>query len=517
MRYWHLYIILIILNLNYAYAQDNCFNIKEIKLVGASSLVKKKGHKIIRQYEGLCLSGKDIALLIRKLSNHYTQIGYITTRIQVKPQNLTQGSLILYVREGTIEEVMMLDSAQKLTPFLPLKKQKILSLRDIEQAYDHYGRLKSNNVNIDIKPGSKKNTSKIIIDNKKEKIWHIRSGIDNSGSKQKGKTIASNSFAIDNVFGFNESYNISLKKSLADPGERGSDTKSASFSIPFDYNEASFNYNIHKDYDKLYEKGVMYLNRGYSEIYNAGLNRIIHRNGKSKTIGTINCGKEIYENYLDQIKTNISSYKINKFNVGISHQNSIGSNIVSLGFNYTFGTNRAFYNKFEDKAVPDKQFEKVNFDASIIHFLPLYVNSRASQFRVNVFGQYSKDMLVASEKFSLGGKNTVRGFQDYSESGENGIVMRNEFVTYPKFIPMQDSAIGSHLFGDFSVFAAFDMGAVRCQQEQGKTRNFMSGFAAGVRNSEGLLDMEFVVAKPLKAPGKFKNRAVFYFNVGVNL
>ena len=118
---------------------------------------------------------------------------------------------------------------------IPLKKSKILSLRDIEQTYDNYSRVKSNNVNITIKPGEKQGASRILIVNKPKKKWHVKAGIDNSGSKHKGEILSYTNLTVENFLGLNETYMFSTKSSVDDPEIRYSNSKSFHFSLPFEY------------------------------------------------------------------------------------------------------------------------------------------------------------------------------------------------------------------------------------------------------------------------------------------
>ena len=111
--------------------------------------------------------------------------------------------------------------------------------------------------------------------------------------------------------------------------------------------------------------------------------------------------------------------------------------------------NKGFYSKFGNIAVPSRQFNKINLNASWFKPTPIIIAHRNVQFRSMFSAQYSPNMLVSSEKFSLGGLSSVRGFKEYRENADNALLLRNELVV---FLPQQESKIYQKFFGDFSTF-----------------------------------------------------------------
>ncbi|CAM9303350.1 unnamed protein product, partial [Choristocarpus tenellus] len=80
---------------------------------------------------------------------------YITTRVILPEQDISSSNLQLEVVDGYVEDVDIANKNKLIPPFIPLKPNKALSLCDIEQTYDHYSRVSSNDVKITIQPGEK--------------------------------------------------------------------------------------------------------------------------------------------------------------------------------------------------------------------------------------------------------------------------------------------------------------------------------------------------------------------------
>ena len=118
---------------NNIWAANQCIPINNIKIDSANKYIERKVNKITQEYIGKCTDIRDIKNIIRKITNLYVDLGYITTRILLPEQDLSSGTLILNVVEGYIEAIDINNKHKLIPAFIPLKVNKTLSLRDIEQ------------------------------------------------------------------------------------------------------------------------------------------------------------------------------------------------------------------------------------------------------------------------------------------------------------------------------------------------------------------------------------------------
>jgi hemolysin activation/secretion protein len=133
---------------------------------------------------------------------------------------------------------------------------------------------------------------------------------------------------------------------------------------------------------------------------------------------------------------------------------------------------------------------------------------------MHILGQYSPEMLVATEKDTVGGLQSIRGFKDYVENADTTIVTRNELIVV---LPAFKSQRTSSLFGDISLFTAFDLGRFSNYEEGRRRVGIMSGVAAGVRNTGGYINLSCTIAKPLETPVTGKNSSVVYFSLAIDV
>lgn len=499
---------------NNVFANGRCVQVDRVIVQGVSKRLIKPVLKITDKFKEHCLSGQDIQDLMRQLTNYYVSYGYITSRVMLPEQDLTHGELTIDVKEGYIEGIDIKSEYKKPSPFLAVKKGQILSLRDIEQTYDQYNNGHSKDVKISLKPGIKSGATRVVIDKEPGKKWHLVSGIDNSGTKHTDNLQTFSNLTFGNVFGLNESFALNWRSSLADPVDTYSNSKGVRVSVPVGYNDISYSYNLSKDRNPIRSRGNLYINRGGSKSHKADISRLIHRNGTSKTSVSIGLGNDIYNSYLGAHKLDISSYKIAKADFGMNHERKLSGSIFSLGLNVTTGINNGYYTPFGDLGVPEEHFTKINFNSSWLKPVPVVIADRNVQYRMQFSGQYSAQRLVTSEKFSLGGLGSIRGFKEYRENADNALLVRNELIG---FLPSIKTAKLKKFIGDVSVFTAFDIGYFCNYEEVGEKRGTMAGIATGIRNSGSIINFSITLARPFQAPLYHRHKNIIYINFAVNI
>lgn len=284
--------------------------------------------------------------------------------------------------------------------------------------------------------------------------------------------------------------------------------------MPFEYCDLTYQYNFSKNRSFIESNNKIYRNSGASTTYKVDLSRILHRDGTSKMILSTGFGHNIYSNYLDDSKIQISSYKIHKIDFGLSYQSRLSASVLSTGLSITSGINKGFFSRFGNISVPNKIFNKVNLNASWFKPTPAIIADRNVQFRSSFSAQYSPDMLASSEKFSLGGNSSIRGFKEYRENSDNALQLRNEIIA---FLPQKKSKFYQKFFGDISAFIAFDIGYFSNYEEQTERRGALSGVATGIRNNSGIFDFDIVISRPIQTTHNFKHKNIVYFSCGINI
>lgn len=143
-----------------------------------------------------------------------------------------------------------------------------------------------------------------------------------------------------------------------------------------------------------------------------------------------------------------------------------------MGANVVTGENQNYRKNFGNIKVPAKSFYKCNYNFSWYKPLGVIAGQHSFKYNLQVNGQYSPVMLVATEKDTVGGLSSVRGFQDYSENADNTAVIRNELIIE---LPALGSRLGKLLFNNVGIFGAFDLGKFSNYEENGTRSGIMSG------------------------------------------
>lgn len=494
-----------------AISETQCYPIDNLEIQGSYELSRNEVRKLKKAYENKCLKIEDIKDLVRVITNLYISKGNITTRAYIREQNLLEKKLIINVCEGVLESVEYVNKKTFLNDILPLRTGQILNLRDIEQGIDNIS--KSGNVKIYLKPGVKEGGSVAVIDNKPSKGLCISSGVDNLGSKNKGRYQSFTNFSFGNLFSLNENYLLSYRASLADHSKNFSSSYNLVVSGAYKYNSFMFQYNNAKYKTLIKTPRNKYINHGGSKVYKFIADRVIHRDGESKTNISVGGEADDYSNYIADNKIETSSYRIHKADLGIKHQRRLSSGSMSFSLNFTVGENKDYRKNITSMKIPAKKFNKINYGISWVLPLGAVTEKQFIKYLLQVNGQHSPKMLVATEKDTVGGLSSVRGFQDYVENSDNSLVVRNELSVNLSTL----SRVGKVIFGEVDLFGGYDLGRFYSYEDKKNRSGLMSGIATGFRSNGGYCNLSVTVALPLESPVPIKRQKVVYASIALDL
>ena len=151
--------------------------------------------------------------------------------------------------------------------------------------------------------------------------------------------------------------------------------------------------------------------------------------------------------------------------------------------------------------------QKAQFDASKLYLYSSW-NFGFANLTTTLDGQYSKDELLSSETFYIGGETSVRGFKD-GVSGDSGFYVRNDLSFNLPYILKTESlwakAITPSLF--------FDYGLVKSNVDDSKLE--LSGAGTKLSFSYGMLDASVSYAVPIKKEDTMscKSDTSIYFGI----
>ncbi|MEY3197475.1 MAG: hypothetical protein RLZZ59_846 [Pseudomonadota bacterium] len=507
---------LILFTIN-VYASD-CFKLTNIEIKNTvNNLETVKVMNFIEKYKNRCIDHGLIEDLVREFTNYYVGKGYVGTKILIPEQNIKSGTLCLDLIIGRVERIENKENGVlRYRPnIFPGSVGGILNLRDLEQGLDNMSNLRSNKgASMHFKPGTGFGDSIVVIENAADKKWFLNTGIDNYGSKLKGQHEWHSSYRLEDFIGMSESYSFAHKRSVGDDKKYSTRSYSAGFAVPYGYNNISLSYGYTKYRNFINATTQRFNNKGKTHVIKGVLDRVIYRDGNGKTTLGISAGRDIYSNYISDTKIQISSYKIDKASLSLKHHRKLDASLVGFGVEYVRGINKNYKNKFGSKLYPAHVFDKINYEFSWMHPINLDSVPGAARFTTSLNGQYSSRVLSASEKFSVGGFASVRGFKNSVENTDKGLLFRNEMAFN---VSRYGGDYNNKIISDLELFVAYDLGRFWSKNEEGIARGSMSGIAGGFRNNRGLINFDFTVARALSSKYIKRTPLELYISVGLNI
>lgn len=456
--------------------------------------------KTIKPFVNRILTVEDVNRLSTNLNTALIEHGYVTSRIGIPSQSLASGNLQFNLQLGRVESVLYKTYAQPL-PWqnaFPIREGDILNIRNIEQGIEQMKRIGSQNVSIELEPGTKPLATNIILETTKKSPIHGMISIDDSGLKDTGKLQWTAAIGVDRVFNANDSLNLSINRDAAQDGEqKGSRNHTISYSIPRGKDTFSISYSDMKYHQTINSMATPFISSSHAKTVRGSWNHIFHRDRTTKRSWDIIISKRNAKNYINDVEVAVQRANTASLEVGISERRYIKQNTlysraaIKQGVGW-FGSQPEYGN-----GAPSTRYTQLMLDVD--YQIPRIWGHRPASITTSFHGQWTlgNKRLFSRDMISLGNRYTVQGFDgENTLMAESGWYMRNEVASY---IPKWKS----------SIYANIDFGAVYGPSTEVLTGKFIAGTSLGIRGQfkSGLFYDVFVGA-PLYKPSGYKTDSV---------
>ncbi|MGX3067504.1 ShlB/FhaC/HecB family hemolysin secretion/activation protein [Ursidibacter arcticus] len=464
-----------------------------------------------------CFGGEGLGVLMKQIQNNIIEKGYVTTRVVASEQDLRSGNLVLTVILGKVGNTIVADSSN-VPRFTRLQswngftfaKGDLLNVRDIEQSLENLKRVPTVEANIEILPSE--NAENIGISDLKVSYnqafpFRLNLGLDDSGSRSTGKYQGSATLSIDNIFSANDlfytSFTHSLKSSEDDKGSRASKNLTFYYSIPFGYwtLSATQNYSrYHQEVFGAFENNYRY--SGESNNTKLTLAYLLYRDAVRKTTLSGSFWSRQSKNFVDNAEVDVQRRRMAGWEAGISHKEYMGNATLELSANFKRGTGARGSLSAPEELWNEGTSRPKIIAAAISLTKPFMVGEQPWQWQTSWNAQWNKTPLIAQDRFSIGGRYTVRGFDgELSLSGERGWLWRNEL------------AWNIHNKGH-QLYLALDGGRVSSLSES-QLGHHLVGSALGLKGGWKGFYYDVFIGRPIRMPEGFRTSdAVAGFNLG---
>lgn len=477
--------------------EGGCVTIHSFVLTGVGVMSIRTLEAAAAAFEGRCLALPDLNQVLETLTFLYVEAGYITARVYLPAQDLSDGVLELAVVEDIVLEEEP-EQQRRLGTAFPGLRGRPLNLRDIEQGLDQLNRLRSVDARLELQAGERPGGTIVQVVTEQGPPVHLSVSADNLGESFTGDYQSRLSMEIDNPLRANDQWTLSYQRSMEDhpwnfSHQRPSaDALSAAISLPYGFWSMSLGTTWSRY--KAAIKGQLnnaIETSGSSQGVRAQLHRVMHRDQVSKTTlsGTLNW-KTSRSYVLDQlIKT--SSRTLTIAEVDFTHSRRIGSGWVVMALGHQVGLNwlGALDDSVAASGSPKGQFSK--WTLRLGGTAPLQFGGVEFSYDGSITGQWSQDLLFGSEQMYIGGVSTVRGVREAQLVGNSALLLRNNWS-------LPAIAIG-HPAVTVAPYVGLDCGVVFPQQELGIEGGSLCGAALGLRAHLRRLSLDMHYADTLSS------------------
>ncbi|KHS89134.1 peptide transporter [Pectobacterium brasiliense] len=482
-----------------------CFPIQKIAFHNADALSTKDRAAIQQRYQSRCLDLATIHNVVRETTNTYLNRGFVTSQAYLQEQDLSSGTLIISVSEGKIEAIRMEgETPLAIKMAFPGLEGRILNLRDIEQGMEQLNRLPSRQVTIDIQPGKQTGSSIVYL----KRTTHSRSvtlslSTDNSGQKSTGREQLSTHLTLDNPLRLADRWWLTASRDSAFSHSYGSKALSGGMSLPYGYWTLGYQYAWNDFFQPIPIGSSAYRYEGQSNTHRLSLNRTLYRDGKQKLALDGALSRRRTENRMAGERLEVSSPTVSSASLGLSYSTTLVGGYFTLNPMLSHGVRSwgATDDTKENRGLPRSEFRK--FSVSSSYFYPL---APSLYFLTSLYGQTTPDNLYTSERVSLGGEYSVRGFKEQTLTGNRGFYWRNE-------LNWQFTTL---LFlGDIALTTALDSGWIAGKAGKVDGGN-MTGASVGLSASSRWVSQSVSLGVPLHFPDDLHpDNAVVYWQVSL--
>ena len=487
--------------------EENCHNVQRIVFQEAEHLSWSVKDKLAKPYQGRCLTVNHINRLVRETTNAYLQRGYITSQAFLQDQDIAGGTLIISASEGRVESISLAgENTLALSMVFPGLVGDVLNLRNIEQGMEQLNRLPSQQVSIDIQPGTHSGYSNVILRRGSTRLPVALSfGADNSGQKSTGTGQMNAGITLDSPLRLAEQWSFSAARNSDFSHSHRSRSLNGGVTLPYGYWLFSYQYAWNDFFQNVPFNGDAYRYKGNSQTQRLGANRTLLRDGTRKFSVDIGLTRRRTENQLAGERLAISSPTLSVFSLGGNYSAVAGRGYLTLNPTVSHGLPMlgATPDNPQYGDAPRSEFRKLSLSGS--YFYPL---TSSLYYLTSAYGQTTADNLYSSERISVGGQYSVRGFKEQYLTGNRGAYWRNELNWQWMTLPG---------LGELSLTSALDTGWV-----QGRTGKIdggnVTGAAVGVSMNGRWFNQSATLGRPLTHPDSFTpDHWVAYWQATVTL
>ena len=485
--------------------EQPCFVVQTLELTGPDAQRFAWLQYEFSPFIGHCIGIQSVESLTAHLNDKLLEAGWITTRVQAEPQDLSTGILKLRVLAGRIGRVALKKIRQKnaednattadsdslspfaLTSILPAPTGDLLNIHDLDQAAENIESLPGNKLRLVIEPGEQPGTSTLAGEWQQARRWRAGLGVDNSSSKAMGRTRVQTNLALDDLLGMADQLSGTVSSNAEDPGpERRSMSYSLRYTIPWRYHRFSASHVSSRFGQTVEGTATRFLSTGRDSEDQFRWEWTFYRGGRLKLGSEASSGNRQGFSRAQDVELITQRRNARFMSLGLNADWRDGASALQTTISetrtmrVTASDERIFHEGESARAFGRRWSGQFSHQWSWKDSLWSYSVSW------DVLG--TRHPTPLSDVISLGGRYSVRGFSgDEPLLTSDGAWLRQELQAPALSLPCSDCAIAPY----FGIDAGRAWGSTAPASDR-----YVSGFAVGLRVYAGKLSADFALASP---------------------
>ncbi|WP_341849234.1 ShlB/FhaC/HecB family hemolysin secretion/activation protein [Chelonobacter oris] len=330
--------------------------------------------------------------------------------------------------------------------------------------------------------------------------YRLTLSLDDSGSRSTGRLQGTATISIENLLSLNDlfytAFTHSFKRGSDDSGERGSQNVSAYYAVPWKNWLLSASVSQYDYHQTVFGPFVNYEYAGKSTHQNITLSRLLYRDASRKTSANVGIWHRRSANFTDNAEIDVQRRRMAGWEIGVNHREYLGRATLEVYANYKRGTgaNRALAapEEFHGEGTSRPKI----LTAGISFKQPFTLGEQPWQFTTSWRGQWNKTPLIPQDRFSIGGRYTVRGFDgELTLSADRGWLWRNELAW-------------NVMNSGQELYWGVDKGVVRGRSTADLAGRHLVGGVMGLRGELWGLHYDYFVGVPIHKPQGFRTSHV---------
>ncbi len=380
--------------------------------------------KIVSDYENKNLTVKNIYELKKKLNKYYKNKKQLFTKVILPKQTVENKSITFLIVKSKVGKIKVLDnrffSKKFIKNNLDFSEGKILKYKDLLHSLLLLNEINDLSVKSFLKKGEKFGETDVYLKVKDSRPFHGNLMFDNLGSENTSKYRTSLNINYGNLFNDGDFFNL-----WTTIGNKNNSKlyRTKYITTPFGKYHMKMNFSyLYANYVVSGDLSILDL-KGNTHIYEAGFDFPLFYSDKDKVDIGLNYQKQKTKSYI--LGTLSSKDDLNL----IIFSNSWKSSNIFSRFNFTFLVTKAFDSDTTNGSRNNSQnnFSKFNFGLTYDRF----INDK-NYYKFTLNTQYTLDRLPISQMMSLGGMNSIRGFDSSVKLGDKGYITTFEWYHNPK-------------------------------------------------------------------------------------